>query len=170
VDGQPVPANAPEVSGSWSHGEFATLLAGVFAPSSKAQFRHSKQKKLHSIQAFVFDFKVAAQNNRLYFLQSGDKIWFPEYEGRIWVDAHTSSLLRLEHETTYMPHFPLLRTETEIEYSNLLLGDGTSMVLPTNSSVLIWEPPLNNARNIIRFMNWHKFRAKTRILSTEEPH
>ncbi|MGO9864902.1 MAG: hypothetical protein ACLPLR_14915 [Terriglobales bacterium] len=175
VDGQPAPVNSPELSGSWSHGEFATMLEGVFAPSSKAQFHYSKETKLHSIQALVFDFKVASQNNRLYFLKSGDKIWFPEYEGRIWVDAHTSSLLRLERETAYMRDDPVTRTKTEIEYSNLVLGDGTSMVLPTNSKVLICEPPLhgnsdNCARIIITFKNWHKFRAQTRILSTEEPH
>jgi hypothetical protein len=169
VDGQPVPVTAPELSGSWSHGEFATMLEGVFAPSSKAQFHYSKETKRHSTQAFVFDFKVAAQNNRLYFLKSGDKIWFPEYEGRIWVDTHKSSLLRLERETKYMPDDPVTRTKTEIEYSNLVLGDGTSMVLPANSNGLICEPPLhgnsdNCARIITTFTHWHKFRAKTNVV------
>jgi hypothetical protein len=164
LDGQPVPANAPEVSGSWSHGEFATMLAGVFAPSSKTQFRYSKQTKLRSIPALVFDFKVASQNNRLYYLQSRDKIWFPEYGGKIWVDARTSSLLRLQLETAHMPDHPTSRTKAEIEYSNLLLGDGTSMVLPTNSSALIC---INNCtRSVTKFTHWHKFRATTKIVVT----
>jgi VWFA-related protein len=169
IDGRPVAVTAPELSGSWSHGEFATMLVGIFAPSSKAQFHYSKQTKLHSIPALVFDFKVAARNNRLYFLESGDKIWFPEYEGRIWIDARTSSLLRLQRQTTYKPYDLITRMKTEIEYSNVLLGDGTSMVLPANSELLICELYGNSdncALNIIRFTNWHKFRATTNVVMT----
>ena len=179
VDGQPSSANAPELSqwwaqaGSWSHGEFATMLAGIFAPSSLAQFHYSGETKLHSIPAFVFDFKVAVQNNRLYFLQSDNKIWFPAYGGRIWVDARTASLLRLERETGYMRDDPITRVKTEIEYSNLPLGDGTSMVLPINSNDLICAPPLheignseNCARSTTRFMHWHKFRATTNVVTS----
>lgn len=113
VDGQPAPANASEPSGNWSHGEFATMLTSIFAPSSKAQFHYSKQTKLHSIPALVFDFEVAARNNRLYFLESRDKTWFPEYGGKIWVDVRTSSLLRLKLETAYMQDYPITRTKNE---------------------------------------------------------
>jgi len=169
VVGRPVSLSASEPSGDWSHGEFATLLTSIFAPSSKAQFHYLKETKLHSIPALVFDFKVAARNNRLYFLESRDKVWFPEYGGKIWVDARTSSLLRLELETAYMQDYPIRRTKDEIEYSNVLLGDGTSMDLPTNSNLLICEPPLygnsdNCSRSIIRFMHWHKFRATTNVV------
>ncbi len=167
VDGQAAPANASEPSGSWSHGEFATMLTSIFAPSSKAQFHYSKQTKLHSIPALVFDFKVAARNNRLYFLESRDKTWFPEYGGKIWVDARTSSLLRLKLETAYMQDYPITRTKDEIDYSNLLLGDGTSMVLPTNSNAVICESGNPNcARSNIKFMHWHKFRATTNVVMT----
>lgn len=165
IDGKPFSGKVSELSGSWSHGEFATLLAAVFAPSSEAQFHYSKEEKLRSIPALMFQFKVAAQNNRLYFLQSRNEIWFPEYGGRIWVDARTSSLLRMELETAYMPDYPIRLTKDEIDYSNLRLGDGTSMVLPTNSKVLICGRRDNCARSVIKFTNWHKFRAKTNIVA-----
>jgi VWFA-related protein len=164
-DGQPVPATAPGLSGAWSHGEFATLLASIFSPSSKTQFRYAKETKLHSTPAFVFDFKVAAQNNHLYFLESRDQIWFPQYRGSIWIDARTSSLLRLQLETAHMPNYPISHAKAEIEYSNLLLGDGTSMVLPTDSKALICDaPPYGCTRSVIKFTNWHKFRAKTNVV------
>jgi len=166
VDGQPVSANASEPSGNWSHGEFATMLASIFAPASKAQFHYLKQTRLHSIPALVFDFKVAAQNNRLYFLESHHKIWFPGYGGKIWVDGRTPSLLRLELETEDMPDYPITRTKDEIDYSNLLLGDGTSMVLPTKSNVLICETSNHCASSIIKFANWHRFRATTKIVAS----
>ena len=87
------------------------MLAAVFTHSSKAQFHCSRETKLHSIPALVFDFKVAAQNNRLYFLDSRDKVWFPEYKGQIWIDARTSALLRLELETAL--------TQSQIELDQL---------------------------------------------------
>lgn len=174
IDGKPIAAAAPELSGTWSDGEFATILAGAFVSSSKAEFQYEKSDALHSSPAFVFDFHVKAENNRLYFLHSGDTIWFPEYSGRIWIDAQTSSLLRMERETAYMPQYPIRRMRTEIDYSNVPLGDGTRLVLPTNSRVLICTPPLhvngdNCARNIVRFTHWHKFRATTNILTDVAP-
>lgn len=155
VNGRPVSGNASGLSGSWSHGEFATMLAAVFTPSSKAQFHCSRETKLHSIPALVFDFKVAAQNNRLYFLDSRDKVWFPEYKGQIWIDARTSALLRLELETAHTLHYPIRRAKDDIEYSNLVLGDGTRMVLPTNSKALICSASCT--RIVTEFKNWHKF-------------
>jgi hypothetical protein len=110
----------------------------------------------------LFEFKVTAQNNRLYFLESHNKIWFPEYKGKIWIDAQTSSLLRLELQTTDMPDYPTMRTKDEIDYSDLLLGDGTSMVLPTNSKALICSSGC--ARSVTKFSNWHKFRATANMV------
>lgn len=165
LDGQPVPFNEPGLSGSWSHGEFATLLASIFAPTSKAQFHYSKQRNLHATSALVFDFKVSAENNRFYFLQSHGVIWFPEYTGTIWIDARTSSLLRLQLETAYAPNYPIRHAKAEIEYANLLLGDGISMVLPTSSKDQICQtPPFGCTRSVIHFTNWHKFHATTHML------
>ena len=167
MDGEPVPATAPELFAAWSYGEFATMLEGIFAPSSKTQFHLWKQTKLHSVPALVFNFRVDEQDNRLLSLRTPDKTWFPEYEGSIWVDARTSSLLRLQLETADMPGYPIKHAKAEIEYSNLLLRDGSSMVLPTNSNDRICEmPPYDCTRSVIRFMNWHKFRATSRVLTT----
>jgi hypothetical protein len=165
VDGRPTAATDYELSGkTWSHGEFATMLAAIFAPSSKAGFHYSRETKLHSIPAFVFDFKVAAQNNRLYFLQSRDKIWFPDYGGSIWIDARTPSLIRLQLETAHIPDYPIERTKAEIDYSTVPLGDGTSMVLPTSSKAVICATNVKCSRSITKFKSWHKFRATTKMV------
>lgn len=164
MDGQPVPNTAPELSGFWSQGEFATMLESIFAPSSKTQFHYSKVTRLRSIPALVFDFKVAAQNNRLFSLQAREKTWFPEYRGSIWLDAQASSLLRMQLETAFMENYPIKRTKADIEYSNVLLGDGTSMVLPTNSNDLLCD--MHCKRSVVTFMHGHKFRATTKILAS----
>ena len=156
--------------GSWSIGEFSAILDGIFTPSSKAQFRYEREEKLHSVAAFVFSYHVAEGNNKTYYLDSEDSVWFPEYGGKLWVNKNTFELLSLERETADMWKRPIHQVKTTIDYSNVPLGDGTSLILPSSSDVLlcaavIGSGPDNCSRNIIKFANWHKFRATTKILT-----
>ncbi len=174
IDGKLVDAAAAESSGDWSDGEFATILQGVFSPLSNATFKLKKEETFRSIPALVFDFHVAQQNNRSYYLRAadpkgGNRTWFPDYRGQIWLDKTNFHLLRLERETEYMPKEPITRAKTRIEYAYAALGDGSNLVLPTNSDVLVCaNSRIQNiercSRNSIKFTNWHRFRAKTRIL------
>jgi VWFA-related protein len=171
IDGKAVDATAPELSGTWSDGEFATILAGLFVPSTKAEFEFDKETTVRSAKALVFRFRVEAQNNRFYFLRVDDKVWLPEYEGRLWIDEQNSQLLRLERETAYMPKYPITRMKTSIDYAEIPLADGSRLVLPIHSDVLICSPPVrgnsdNCSRNIIKFANWHKFKATTTIVTS----
>ncbi len=174
IDGKLVDATTAESSGDWSDGEFATILQGVFSPLSNATFRFRKQEVVRSTPVLVFDFHVAQQNNKSYYLRAadpkgGNSTWFPEYRGQIWLDKTNFHLLRLERETAYMPKEPITRVKTRIEYAYAALGDGSNLVLPTNSDVLVCSSSqIQNiercSRNAIKFTNWHRFRAKTRIL------
>jgi hypothetical protein len=161
-DGKPANLNSPELSGTWSDGEFATILAGIFVASSKTEFHYEKEGRLRSTRTLAFNFHVTAQDNRLYFLRAEGRVWFPEYRGRIWLDARTFSLLRLERETGYMPQYPITRMKTTIDYSDISLGDGSKLVLPTHSDVMIWTTTLEH--NGVKFANWHKFRATANIV------
>src|SRR5579872_2354211 len=169
IDGKSVDATAPELSGTWSDGEFATILAGLLLQSTKAEFRFEKEVTVQAARALLFRFSVQAQNNTFYFLRVDQKAWFPQYEGRIWIDKQTGQLLRLERETAYKPKDPITRMKTSIDYSEIALGDGSNLVLPIRSEVLICSPPVrgnsdNCARNTIKFTNWHKFKATTKIV------
>jgi len=169
VDGKPADASAPWSSGAWSIGEFALSLNTIFLPSSKPEFRYRKQGKLHGGHAFVFDFHVSAENNKIYYLRSDGKKWFPEYSGSLWLDKTNFRLLRLERETANMPSEPITRMKTATDYSLVALGDGSNMVLPVHADVLICTLPSNAqfntcARNIVTFTKWQKFRATTNII------
>jgi len=167
VDGKPADSAGPWSSGAWSVGEFASSLNTMFMPSSKPEFRYRKEEKLHGAPAVVFDFHVSAENNKLYYLSSSGKQWFPEYAGRLWLDKTDGRLLRLERETADMPSEPITRMKTATDYSLVALGDDTSMVLPVHADVLICpNQPLFSAcaRNIVTFTKWQKFRATTNII------
>lgn len=164
---------ASSLPGTSSVGEFANILAGTFLPSAKAEFRFQGTTKIGSAKALLFAFHVDAKNNHAYFLFAGDKIWFPEFSGQLWIDERTLQLLSLRRETAYMSGYPIRQVKTSIDYANVSLGDGTSFVLPVHSDVRTCSPPArgnsdNCSRDIVRFTNWHKFRATTNIVANPQ--
>ncbi|MGO9083856.1 MAG: VWA domain-containing protein [Candidatus Sulfotelmatobacter sp.] len=178
IDGNPENASSGALNSSWSMGELASILQMVFAPLSDAEFRFDKEVKLHSIPALVFEYRVEQSSNELYYshaqyLSGRGVTFFPAYRGKVWLDKSNFHLMRMERETADMPNwFPITRATTMIDYADVPLGDGTDFVLPGKSEIEICSggEGAECAHNVIRFKNWHKFRAKTRILSTEEPH
>jgi VWFA-related protein len=169
VNGKLVDASFLEMYGTWSDGEFTNILAGVFMPSSKATFQSKKEESVHSKPAIVFQFKVSGPNNHSYYIDAGRQIWFPAYHGRLWIDKATSQLLRIERETEDMPNRPVSKIKTTIDYSEVVLGDGSKLVLPMNSDVSICVHSQSNnsdrcSHNSSKFMDWKKFGASTNII------
>lgn len=163
----------PSLSGPWSVGEFAMVLEAVFLPSSKAEFQFKKQTHIGSARGLMFTFHVAAANNHSYFLFVQDKQWFPEYGGQLWIDENGFHILRLTRETAYMKQYPIRSAKTTIEYAPISLADNSTLVLPINSEVMTCEAPVrgnsdNCSRSLVKFTNWHKFRATTNIVTNPE--
>lgn len=170
-------AQTQALNSSWSMGEFASNLQMVFSPLSGAEFHFSKEVKLNSLPALVFEFHVDQPNNELYYLHAfypggWGVTLFPAYHGRVWLNKSTFQLMRMEKETAEIPHsFPISRASTVIDYSDVPLGDGTYFVLPGKSEIETCESgeAFECAHNVVRFANWHKFGTKSRILSIEPP-
>jgi hypothetical protein len=79
----------------------------------------------------------------------------------------------MEKETAHIPaSFPITHATTVIDYADTSLGDGSHFVLPGKSEIETCSAGEEKecAHNVVWFRNWHKFRAKTRILPTAEPH
>lgn len=153
----------PLRSATWTVGEFSSILYSIFLPASKPELHFENEELLHSVPALVFDYHVSAQNNKTYALATSDKVWLPEYSGKIWVDKTNFRLLRLERETPYTPAYPISRVRIEVDYSNVGLGDGTSLILPSASSSLVCSPDYCGV-NITAFADWRKFRATTNLV------
>jgi hypothetical protein len=178
INGETAKTSSEALNSSWSMGEFASVLEMLFSPLSDAQFRFSKEVKLNSVPALVFEFRVDQANNQLYYLHAfypggwGTTL-FPAYHGKIWLNKATSQLMRMEKETAGIPEsFPISRATTLIDYADMPLGDGSTFVLPGKSEIETCESGdvRECAHNVVRFRNWHKFRAKTRILTIGDPH
>ena len=163
LDGKAVDAAYLESYGGWSDGEFANILAGVFAPSSKASIKAKKDESLHSKPALVFQFKVYGRDNHSFYIEANHhETWYPEYHGSIWIDKATSQVLRVERDTGEMLNRPITKVKTTIDYSEVSFGDGSKLVLPTNSDVSICS--WGCSRSSSEFIGWRKFGASTNII------
>ena len=153
---------------SSSSGEFALLLQGIFVPASYADFEFKGEQALNSVPALVFEFSVEQSNSgyllHATFSDGHQAVYNPAYHGRLWIDKSSFRLLRAERETTDIPaSFPISYASTIVDYSNVALGDGTSFVLPVSADVQVCSPDEGKecAHNIVRYTNYHKFRATT---------
>jgi VWFA-related protein len=186
MNGKPVQAAVLESSGAWWEGEFARDLRAVFLPQSAAEFRFVKRGLLHSTEVLIFDFRVAKANNRFWYLKvkQGDTETYPGYSGRLWINKLTLSLLRLERKADDIDaSFPIQQASTAIDYGDVDLADGSKFVLPTHAVDIMCPKVTSNPcwpnscettspghcwHNQLDFKHWHKFAAKTRILTGEE--
>jgi len=172
VNGNPIDADAPQLSGGWSTGEFAGVLRDIFVPDSQPDFRFMRTGKLRSRPADVFEFHIARKDNYLWFLQAGAYKVYPGYSGKLWIDETNSQLMRLEMGDIEIDRpFPLSYFQSVIEYSEVHLGDGTNFVLPVHSEAVACRDPNRKPcyRNLLTFENWHRFVGKAKILMDATP-
>ncbi len=162
VNGKPPKTNL-EDSGSWSSGEFSSLLLDVMSPSTEADFHGKRATTIVSRSAFRYDFSVAQANSH-WKVESGGQSYMPAYTGSIWIDKESSRVLRIEMSAQGMPRgFPLDTVESAIDYDFVLIGEG-KFLLPVSSEVLNCGRGTSECgRNVIEFRNYRKFSSETSI-------
>lgn len=165
--------NYMKVGGTTSAGEFVTVLASIFKPESRAEFRAVDTDVLRSRRAIVYEYSVKRINSK-QVITSVDLI--PQstvsgYQGKIWVDRETARVLRVEQEATEIPtDFPIRAASREIDYDWVAIGD-IKYLLPLASDVRLTSRHRDQSyesRNQIRFRNYQKYGTEVKILDDEE--
>jgi hypothetical protein len=163
INGKSVKAGADKDSGSWSSGEFGTLVIDVFHPTTAADFRPKGQETINHRIAKVYTFAVTKEHSH-WRIQGGTQWILPAYKGTIWLDKETYRALRIEMEAINMPQaFILDHTETAADYDFMLIKD-QKILLPTHAEVLSCERgSYNCSRNAIDFRNYHAYTGESSI-------
>ena len=160
------PANKPleEIDGSWSTGEFATMLVELFQPQTEAQFRPGGASSISGASAQVYDFQVERENSR-WMLTAGSQSLVAAYAGSVWIDPNSARVLRIEMQARNLPpDFRMDTVETALDYSELRLGEA-SFLLPVHAESLGCERGTSYcSHNIIDFRNYHEFKSKSKIV------
>ena len=163
INGKAVKAGDDKNSGSWSSGEFGTLVIDIFHPSTAADFRPKGQETINHRIAKVYTFAVDKDHSH-WRIQGGTQWILPAYKGTIWIDKETYRALRIEMEAINMPQaFILDHTESAADYDFVSIKD-QRILLPTHAEVLSCERgTFNCSRNAIDFRNYHAYAGESSI-------
>jgi len=169
VDGRP-PREAVEKSGSWSTGEYASVLLDVLQPATDADFHNKRSTTIVNRAAFRYDFSVEQANSHWHVHAGGQSSYQPEYGGAIWIDKESFRVLRLEMAARNMPKgFPLDTVESAVDYDYVTIGEGR-FLLPVHSEAPSCERGTSLcSRNVIDFRNYKKFGSDTSITFDPTP-
>ena len=154
----------PEKNGSWSTGEFGSILRDLFEPSTAAQFQGAGGDVISGHTARVYEFSVEQPHSHWKIYVPGSQYIFPAYKGSVWFDADTGRALRIEMQAVHIPEeFPLDTVESAINYDFTSFGS-TKYLVPAKAETLSCERGTNNcSRNVIEFRNYRKFEGEATI-------
>jgi hypothetical protein len=163
IDGKPTHKEMDKLQGSWSTGEFSSLMSDLFSPATAAEFRMVRQATIATKTARVYDFQVD-RNHSHWHVETNSQSIYPAYKGSVWIDPEGARVLRIEIQSRAIPvGFPLDTAETVVEFGRVRIG-AQDYLLPVHAESLSCERGTSNcSRNSIGFRNYHKYDANSNI-------
>jgi hypothetical protein len=164
INGKPVKKSMEELDGSWSTGEFGTVLINLFSPGTAADFHYKKDSRSGGVMAKVYDFHVEHANSA-WSVQMAGQSYRPAYRGSVWIDPQTARVLRIEMQAYGFPQdFPTDHVELATDYEYTRLGDAHQYLLPVHSESLSCLRGTDMcSRNAIDFRNYRKYAGESTI-------
>jgi len=164
VNGKPTKKSIDQVGGSWSTGEFGTILIELFAPATAAQFHYRREERQGGVMAKVYDYSVRRENSNWRIVMAS-QTYMPAYKGSIWIDPATARVLRIEMQAVGFPEdFPTDDVESAVDYQYTRLGDSKQYLLPVHAETLSCQRGSDFcSHNVIDFRNYHKYSGESTI-------
>lgn len=171
-----LPANGPhnQLRGASSSGEFGSVMKGIFAPDTEAQFAWQSWFKLRGLRMHVFSYSVKANKSNYHIVvpESSTDL-ATAYHGLIFVDSSKHYVHRITLHADGIPaSFPVQDVSLALDYEYTLIGNAIYL-LPLTFELRSRE---GNAliKNDVDYQDYRKFGADTTITfgqggATSEP-
>ncbi|HYE73910.1 MAG TPA: hypothetical protein VEF04_11290 [Blastocatellia bacterium] len=161
-----------KVGGATSTGDFASRLAMLFDPETRATFKAAGKERLGTHQTLIYDFKVprATSKNTLQFEPLPAVIF--GYSGSVWVDAETKQVLRIELAAEDLPpSYTGISAENIIDYEMVKLrGLDVEVLLPIRAEIVLGDRGRKRySRNVNVFKFYRKFETDIKLLDDVTP-
>jgi hypothetical protein len=165
LNGKPTKKSMEEIGGSWSTGEFASVLLDLFSRSTAAVFHSRGSDTVNNRATAKFDYFVNQANSH-WTVHGGSQSYRPAYNGAVWIDKETGRVLRIEMQSRQMPQdFPFDKVELASDYDFVRLGTMQQYLLPVHSENLSCQRGTSIcSRNAIDFRNYKKFGSESTII------
>lgn len=171
MNDRPTSMSYESLGGATSTGEFGTMLEGLFAPQSQAQFKEVRKEVFKGRPTVLFEFAVkkAFSNNNITDKTSGRSVT-TAYAGTIWVEVETARVLRLEQAAEDIQRgFPISVAESAVEYDWVKIGE-QKYLLPVAAEVLLGSDANRTySRNVIELKNYKVFETGIKLIIEKEP-
>lgn len=160
-----------EVGGTSSTGEYVTMLALLFNPETRAEFKPVDTDTLRGRRTIVYEYEVKQEFSKQRIKAGGDggseQSTITGYRGRIWVDRENFRVLRIEDIATDIPvGFPITAASSRIDYDWVTINE-RQYLLPSEAEIKLTAAIGRQSiqtRNEIRFRNYQKFGAEVKII------
>ncbi len=164
VNGKATNKKLEQVGGSWSKGEYGSVLADLFAPATATEFRLRRNESIAGVDATVYDFFVELPNSH-WSVHVPSQVFRPAYGGSVWIDRKNGRVMRIEMQARRLPlEFPLDTVEASVDYQYVRLGGTTEFLLPVHAEQLSCQRETSVcSRNAIDFRNYHKYEGESTI-------
>jgi hypothetical protein len=166
VNGKPLKKGSPMESGTWSTGEFGSVLQDIYAANSQAKFKPRSDSQAAGLKAKVYDFRVEQPNS--HWRIQLERAVYPEYTGSVWIDPDSKRTLRIEMQAHKMPgDVRWDHLEMAIDYGWVLIA-GKRYLLPVKSeNVACARGTFTCTKNEIEFRNYRKFGAESKVMTVD---
>lgn len=163
LNGKPVDTPMEQLAGTWSTGEFSTLLSGLFGPSAQARFTYKRDAVQSQLPAAIYEYEVN-QGHSSWSVAANNMSIQPAYQGTVWIHKETARVLKIEMQAAHLPGaFPLSKVQTTLEYEFILLGSERFLLPVRSESVSCERLTPYCSRNTIEFRDYHRFLGESTI-------
>ena len=163
INGKATKKNIEDLSGSWSTGEFGSVLADIFSPATGADFEYRKESRSAGRASLVYDFSVEREHSHWRIMVASQLIT-PPYTGSVWVDKETHRVLRIEMQATHMPDaFPIDKVEMATDYEFVRFAERQYLVPVHAESLGCQRDTSSCSREAIDFRNYHRYAGESSI-------
>jgi len=163
VNGKQSHKKLEEIGGSWSTGEFVSILRDVFSRSTAAEFHQLRESTAAGQRVRIYSFYVERPHSH-WEVHVPSQMLKPAYKGTVWISPSTGHVLRIETQARKLPEeFPLDTVESAVDYDYVSIG-GNKFLLPAHAETLSCQRGSSDCtRNVIDFRNYHKFNADSNV-------
>ena len=150
------------LGGSFSRGEWATLLAEVFEPSTNTDFHWTRWGTLRGHLSHVYAYRVEQQYSQETISYQNTQKITAGFHGFIFVENGTNVVLRITVVPDIPASFPVQDVDQTVDYDYQQIGT-QSFLLPLRSQVQMRDGH-EASRNEIEWRQYRKYSADTNIV------
>jgi hypothetical protein len=149
------------LGGSFSRGEWASLLGQIFEPSSHTEFRWLRWGTLRKQLVHVYQFRVAQEYSQETIDYRGVQKITAGYRGMVWIQKGSNVVLRVSIHPEIPPDFPVQDVDQTLDYDYQEIA-GQQYLVPLRSQVQMRDGRIAS-RNEIEWRKYQRYSADTVI-------